>query len=143
MEHTYDWTFWEVNSNHNARGPLYVSTSMMKKPKSQSTDTTATTTSSSDNGLCYFNANLKINNIGLRPHRLAWQVISYPIFCMIIQLWIHYEAFWLFVKGVTYVPHPEESETAASRIIGNMMIPFFMLRDLVDSATKSSAKIKE
>jgi hypothetical protein len=31
----------------------------------------------------------------------------------------------LFVKGVSYQPHPDETETTASLVIGTLMTPFF------------------
>jgi hypothetical protein len=48
---------------------------------------------------------------------------------MIIQIWIHIQAFKLFVKGVEFIPHPEGSETAASRMIGQIMAPLFAIKD--------------
>jgi DUF1365 family protein len=60
---------------------------------------------------------------------ITWQVVQFPIYCAIIQVWIHIEAFWLFVKGVAYQPHPQGSETTASRMIANVMTPLFQLKD--------------
>ena len=51
------------------------------------------------------------------------------MYCVIIQIWIHIEAFWLFLKGVEFIPHPKGSETAASRIIATAMTPLFALTD--------------
>jgi len=112
MEHVYDWTFWEFI--HEKQDPLCVSTSMKKGDQ------------------LWFNAYLEMLPRGLHPYTLAWQLISYPMFCLLIQLWIHYEAFFLFAKGVSYVPHPEGSETTASLIIGRMMVPFFAVKDWFD-----------
>ena len=50
------------------------------------------------------------------------------MYCMIIQLWIHIQAFHLFAKGISYQPHPQGSETSISRVIGTMMEPFFYVR---------------
>uniref|UniRef100_A0A7S4SM59 Uncharacterized protein n=1 Tax=Ditylum brightwellii TaxID=49249 RepID=A0A7S4SM59_9STRA len=81
----------------------------------------------------YFEIQRKNNNLssssGIHPLTLATQLIQYPLYCIIIQIWIHIEAFWLFVKGVPFIPHPEGSETAASKIIASLMIPFFTLKE--------------
>jgi DUF1365 family protein len=114
MEHYYDWTFWEFDAS-KPMDNLAISTSMYKEKQ------------------LWFNAFLEMNNLGCHPYMWAWQLISYPMFCMMIQIWIHYEAFWLFLKGVQYVAHPQGSETAASRIIGNMMIPFFVVKGWIDA----------
>jgi hypothetical protein len=75
------------------------------------------------------------------PFLLAWHaLIRYPIYCMIIQVWIHYQAFWLFYKGVAFQPHPNGTETAASRIIGSIMKPFFALQEMLHVAPKCNAQ---
>lgn len=115
MEHIYDWTFWEFDSPNK---PIYISTSMIK------------------DGNTYFNAYVDITPRIMKPFMLAWQLIRFPVYCLLIQLWIHYEAFWLFAKGVAYVPHPKGSETAASLLIGKIMTPLFDFKDWVDEKRK-------
>lgn len=115
MDHTYDWIFWEFAKKED---PICASTSMVK------------------GDVLYFNANLNMSHKGLDPYTLAWQLVSYPIFCFLLQLWIHYEAFFLFVKGVAYVPHPLGSETTASLVIGQIMVPFFAVKDWIDGKFK-------
>jgi DUF1365 family protein len=79
------------------------------------------------------------NSIFHNPCLLAWHALMrYPIYCLIIQVWIHYQAFILFYKGVTFQPHPNGSETAASRIIGGFMTPFFALQEYACSKYQSS-----
>ena len=62
---------------------------------------------------------------------------------MIIQIWIHYEALWLFVKGVTFIPHPDASETTASRIIATIMTPFFAIQEWWDGWKSNKKSEKE
>ena len=118
MEHIYDWTFWNPTMNKIA-----VSTTMIKNSKCD--DET--------NGKKYFNAYFEIskqpNNYLLTPMSLCRQILILPYYCLIIQLWIHVEAFWLFLKGVQFIPHPDGTETTASQMIGTIMIPFFAVLD--------------
>eukprot|EP00549_Striatella_unipunctata_P025299 CAMPEP_0118723658 /NCGR_PEP_ID=MMETSP0800-20121206/32123_1 /TAXON_ID=210618 ORGANISM="Striatella unipunctata, Strain CCMP2910" /NCGR_SAMPLE_ID=MMETSP0800 /ASSEMBLY_ACC=CAM_ASM_000638 /LENGTH=174 /DNA_ID=CAMNT_0006632103 /DNA_START=102 /DNA_END=626 /DNA_ORIENTATION=- len=126
MEHTYDWIFWNSPLREEpSKGKIAVKTDMRKKDK------------------VWFTAQFEIEKKHEpNPLMLAWQLIRFPVYCFIIQIWIHYEAFWLFVKGVAYVPHPDGSETAASLVIGKLMEPFFALKDWFDER-KQSAQTKE
>jgi DUF1365 family protein len=133
MQYTYDWTFagqdqvFGNEDNDDALEPtgtndLRVTTAMVRP----------------DDGKMQFTATMRVHPEGLDPMRLAWQLALYPSYCIIIQLWIHYEAFWLFWKGVAYCPHPEGAETIASRIIGTVMTPFFELQTLLAGKKHSS-----
>lgn len=93
----------------------------------------------SDNKLA-FSAKLQVTGQPVTPFRVAWQLIRFPVFCMILQIWIHYQAAWLFIKGVAFVPHPEASETAATRAIATIMIPFFAIRDRLGAGTPEESK---
>jgi DUF1365 family protein len=116
MEYLYDWTFQGTPGND-----LTIVNSMKRQDK------------------LHFTAKLQIQPQPVDdPLRLAWQLIRFPVFCLIIQIWIHYQAAWLFIKGVAYVPHPEGSETAASRVIATIMTPFFAMRDWVHPKSKTS-----
>jgi DUF1365 family protein len=107
MDHIYDWTFFMPRFDRIA-----VSTSMIKGGK-----------------VPYFNAFFDIRRQPFTPFRLCFQLVRMPVYCAIIQVWIHIEAFWLFLKGVEFIPHPEGSETAASQVIAKLMVPFFMAKD--------------
>jgi DUF1365 family protein len=62
----------------------------------------------------------------MHPYRIAYHMSLFPMQCILIQIYIHYEAFRLFVlKRVPFQPHPQGSETTASRIIAKIMTPFF------------------
>lgn len=63
------------------------------------------------------------------PLQLARVISRFPIYCFVIQIWIHYEAVRLLMKGVEFIPHPEGSETAASRAIAAVMRPVFVAMD--------------
>ena len=129
MEHLYDWTFW-----HPTMNKIAVSTTMIKNCKGDET-----------NGKKYFNAYFEIakkQNSLLTPMSLCRQILEMPYYCLIIQLWIHVEAFWLFLKGVHFIPHPDGTETAASQIIGTIMTPFFAMKDWWD-AFKQPTQNKE
>lgn len=112
MEYLYDWTFWEFPRSTD---PITLYASMKKGNVRQ------------------FTANVDMKKIPFTPFSLAWQLIQFPIYCAIIQVWIHIEAFWLFKKGVAYQPHPKGSETTASRIIGSIMTPLFALKERIQN----------
>jgi DUF1365 family protein len=78
------------------------------------------------------------------PIQLALIIIRYPMYCMVIQLWIHYEAIQLLLrKNVTFIPHPLGSTTFISNMIEISMIPIFAvvnaLTNLKLSWTSSSS----
>lgn len=114
MSYMYDWIFEgeEAHIISKNDGSLRVTTAMVKE----------------EDGSKRFTATMRVKQAGLHPMKLAWQLARYPSYCAIIQIWIHYEAFWLFWKGVSYQPHPNGSETTASRMIGTLMAPFFQLQ---------------
>ncbi|CAB9529095.1 Protein of unknown function (DUF1365) [Seminavis robusta] len=124
MNYTYDWTFTNFLL-HSKEIPLIART-MMKRGESE----------------VHFTANFECFRHGMHPFTVAWQLIYYPVYCMIIQIWIHYEAFWLFVKGIVFVPHPNDAETAASRIIAAIMTPLFALKDWFDELRGKSSPTK-
>jgi DUF1365 family protein len=66
------------------------------------------------------------------PLQLSKIILRYPIYCFVIQIWIHYEAIKLLLKGIQFIPHPEGSETSASRAIAMVMKPVFVFMDLVN-----------
>ena len=129
MNYTYDWTF----------------TNFLLQSTKQPTDTNQTNTNKqkvgNDDPLVvraamkrghdeiHFTAKLQVFRKGIHPSTVAWQLVSYPIYCFIIQVWIHYEAFWLFVKGIVFVPHPNDTETAISRAIAAIMTPLFAMKE--------------
>jgi len=74
-------------------------------------------------------------NTSTYPIQLAKIISRFPIYCFLIQIWIHYEALKLLIKGVEFIPHPEGSETMASKAIAWVMSPVFRLMDLMDGGS--------
>jgi DUF1365 family protein len=111
MNYWYDWTFGPID-----RATIYISNAM--KQKDDADDKV---------GALQFHASVKLQAYVLSPYHIASQLAVYPVYCAIIQVWIHYQAFWLFLKGVPFQPHPDGSETTASKVIGAIMTPFFKL----------------
>lgn len=108
MDYMYDWVFSEFSSNGDH--PMFIHASM-KKANTNAVEFTAT---------------VQLHRQPLSS--VAWQVVKFPMYCAIIQVWIHIEALRLFIKGVAFQPHPNGSETTASRIIGNIMTPLFAIK---------------
>jgi len=156
MEYDYDWTFqrlYPCSGGYGGGGGgdrLVISTSLKTKPKNDNGSTMTTATQ--------FYARMDVRRtvplfegvvdgtvtsataaaVLLSPFRLAWHVLArYPAYCAIVQVWIHYEAFWLFWKGVAFQPHPRGSETAASRAVAAVMAPFFALQGYYDRRKSS------
>uniref|UniRef100_A0A7S3P491 Uncharacterized protein n=1 Tax=Amphora coffeiformis TaxID=265554 RepID=A0A7S3P491_9STRA len=123
MSYTYDWDFSGEDKVYGGdqQQTLYVKTAMRRRQHQQQEQ-------QPDGDDLQFSGTMRLQAAGLDPFMLAWQLARYPSYCLIVQLWIHYEAFWLFVKGVAYQPHPQGAETAASRIIGAAMAPLFELQ---------------
>ena len=123
MDHLYDWTFWHLTDQR-----VMVSTSMMKieqNPGKEGNDEDSRAPAS----IKYFNAFFDIYRTSFNPFRLYYQLVRFPVYCFIIQIWIHIEAFKLFFKGVEFIPHPDGAETLASRLIAKLMAPFFAIND--------------
>lgn len=123
MNHIYDWSFWHITDSR-----IMVSTTM-KKPIPATAENEGSEKCMESKTVNYFNAFFDIERASFHPLRLCYQLIRFPVYCMIIQVWIHIQAFKLFSKGVQFIPHPEGSETAASKIIGHAMAPFFATKE--------------
>ena len=155
MDHIYDWTFWHLTGNQ-----IIVSTTMKKiqaGKQAEIVDTNDKSIENSNHGdsdmkskssssfpleetVTYFNAFFDIQRVSFHPFFICYQLIRFPVYCMIIQIWIHVQAFKLFVKGVEFIPHPEGSETIASRMIGHAMAPFFALKDVLFRGDNDNGK---
>ena len=133
MDYLYDWTFqgrpallqekdvsFNNNNNNNNNNTMTVVNTMRR-------DTTI-----------HFTAKLVVEPISLHnPISIVWQyMIRYPVFCGIIQLWIHWQALLLFWKGVSFIPHPDGEETAASKAIAVVMAPFLAMKAKGSSISK-------
>mmetsp|Transcript_8487 Transcript_8487/g.12345 ORF Transcript_8487/g.12345 Transcript_8487/m.12345 type:complete len:406 (+) Transcript_8487:107-1324(+) len=126
MDHTYDWTFYYQPATR-----LLVSTSMRS------------TTETDASKVKRFNARFDIQRQHFTPILLCLQLIKLPAYCIVIQIWIHVQAFYLFLKGVQFVSHPEAVETRASKIIANLMRPFFALQACYDGWKEDNHRKKK
>jgi uncharacterized protein len=124
MDYWYDWTFVGV-----PQLPTPPTTTVQQQPQQSSEITVVNTLRRRGNDQVVFTAKLVMDARPMTPLQVAWQMIRFPTFCFLIQLWIHYQAAWLFIKGIVYVPHPQGCETAASKAIATIMVPFFAVRD--------------
>ena len=131
MDYMYDWTFWQLK-----RDRIIVNTRMIKKKRDEKLKNT-------EGGIKCFSASFDISRSPFNPFSLCFQLVKFPIYCVIIQIWIHVEALKLFIKGVEFIPHPEGSETKASLIIGAVMEPFFKIKDWIGSKGGKDNELKE
>lgn len=141
MEYWYDWTFVGIPEAPDARNR----SSPTESGSSPTSSCNATTPLTVINTLrrrgtdrIEFTAKLIMDGHRITPRTIAWQLLRFPFFCIMIQIWIHYQAALLFIKGVVYIPHPEGSETKASKIIASIMIPFFAIRDRLHTKSKTA-----
>ncbi|EEC45425.1 predicted protein [Phaeodactylum tricornutum CCAP 1055/1] len=118
MDYVYDWVFRDFDGG-GIPSNIHVATGMKRV-----------------DGSLQFLATMNVHRKGMDPLTLAWQIVSYPFYCVIIQIWIHYEAFWLFAKGITFQPHPTGAESMASRAIGSIMTPFFLVHTWLTKKTQ-------
>jgi DUF1365 family protein len=128
MHYMYDWKFSPLDlgdDNDNSDADTATTSSPAADKKATAVPFRITTGMKNASDKLQFSATMNVHRSSINPAAIAWQICTYPVYCLIIQLWIHYEAFWLFVKGVSYQPHPDETETTASLVIGTLMTPFF------------------
>ncbi|KAL7559036.1 hypothetical protein ACA910_016378 [Epithemia clementina (nom. ined.)] len=139
MNYNYDWIIddWSPKKTR-----IVIS---MKKMATNTTGQHKTgATQGSDNGTngssqkpetLQFTASMTVHARGLDPFVLAWHMARYPIYCFVIQVWIHYEALLLFLKGIAYQPHPSPrgGGSAAGRFLGGL------IKSLLQGLTKTSS----
>ncbi len=142
MDFWYDWSFVGIPERNLSPHLVSVKNTGSKEKWSEDMHSASITVVNMlrkrSNDQLAFTAKLIMEPCTITPFGVAWQMIRFPIFCMIIQIWIHYQAAILFLKGIVYVPHPHGSETVASKIIASIMIPFFAIRDYIDPKCKTA-----
>lgn len=137
MDYWYDWSFIGVpGAPRAAADSAYKSREISRS--SPIPITVINTLRRRGNDRIEFTAKLVMKSYAITPFQIIWQMMKLPVFCMIIQIWIHYQAALLFLKGIVYIPHPNGSETTASVIIANIMVPIFAIRDFVTPKNKSA-----
>jgi len=136
MDYIYDWTFWDMK-----RDRIAASLNMIKHKKDDTHARTENEKEEVADGVKCFNAFFDIRQIPFNPFALCYQLVKFPVYCLIIQIWIHVQALKLLIKGVEFIPHPEGSETRASMIIASIMEPYFVLKEKFDSWREKKIKI--
>jgi uncharacterized protein len=126
MNYLYDWTFRDIITNDN-NSSIVITNTLRAKRNNGDDDDADDDDHPGDNGssTVQFHAKMDVTKRSLHPWCIAYYMATYPCYCAILQVWIHYQAAWLFLKGVPYQPHPHGAETTASRIIGTIMTPLF------------------
>ena len=140
MNYYYDWTFMGVPTTKDNESITVINSLRSRRSPSEKNRDENDTTSPTPTSSLAFTAKLVVQEQSITPFNIAWQIIRFPIFCMIIQIWIHYEAALLFLKGIVYVPHPDGSETAVSKAIATVMVPFFAIRDKLKPSSKTKTE---
>lgn len=125
MQYKYDWRFSNIADGLKSADSIRIINAM----RTIAEDKLA------------FQARMCADRRSIHPFQSAWQMTCFPVFCVFIQIWIHYEAFWLFYKGVDFQPHPQGFETTVSRLIGNIMTPFYTLQEMINES-RSKSKVK-
>ena len=138
MNYWYDWSFIGVPGAPMSTGDCAAVMLPETNRTSSMPITVINTLRRRGNDRIEFTAKLVMESRSITPFQIVWQMIKLPVFCFIIQIWIHYQAVLLFLKGIVYIPHPQGSETTASRIIAKIMVPFFAIRDLVKPKSKTA-----
>jgi len=141
MDHDYDWKFQVSNDR------IKVEANMIKQAD---IDTTTASVNGGDankkKGKLYFTAGFDIHRTiqptATYPLQLARIISRFPIYCFIIQVWIHYEAIRLLIKGVEFIPHPDGAETSASQAIAAVMRPVFAAKEWLCTVTSGGDEEK-
>ncbi len=146
MDHDYDWTFRYERDRIRVEARMIRQRmrSSMDDDASKDDDATGGVGGNGDaqddddnnyDGRLYFTAGFDVRRAvyptSTYPLQLAFVIMRYPVYCLIIQLWIHYEALRLLMKGVEFIPHPDGSETGASRAIAALIGPIFGIIDVL------------
>ena len=154
MDHDYEWKFQleddrivaqvqmyrhdDDDDNNNNDGSFNHEEDVVVEEKKDYADENDNSGVQSDKkGILYFTAGFDIHRT-VKPNSLSFPlqlskiILRYPIYCFVIQIWIHYEALRLLLKGIQFIPHPEGSETGASKAIALVMRPVFAILDLID-----------
>ena len=147
MMYWYDWTF-DPQMDHNADRIRVVNAMQVRNNSNDdnnSNDNQSHNNSSSTTGPLQFRATLHMTRYSLQSaFTVVPSLIVYPMFGMIVQGWIHYQALWLlFVKKVDFCPHPQGAETTVSRLIASIMAPVFAVQEWWNNGEQVVVKKEE
>jgi len=142
MDHDYDWKFQLDRDRIVVQAQMYKHAgnehdNYEEEEKKKDNGSNDDSEKKEEDNILYFTAGFDIHRTikaatQSYPLQLSKIILRYPIYCFVIQIWIHYEALKLLLKGIQFIPHPEGSETAASKAIAVLMRPVFALMDTVD-----------
>jgi hypothetical protein len=106
LDHTYTWLFTEPGQ-----------TLVVQSQNDRKSD-----------GARMFNAQLRMRRVDLSAAKLLWVVLfAFPLLTWRLQWWIHYEAFWVWWKGVEFYPHPTGATNAFTRLVAALFTPVVLL----------------
>lgn len=148
MDHDYDWKFQLDKDRIVVQAQMYKHTTEEEEEVDTNNKEVEEDEEKKDGhdddpdetkhkGILYFTAGFDIHRTinpktQSYPLQLSKIILRYPIYCFVIQIWIHYEALKLLLKGITFIPHPEGSETTASKAIAVVMGPVFVVMDVMN-----------
>ncbi len=89
MDYDYDFTFFVPTDNI-----LKVSSKMLKQGSKET----------------WFTANFELSRIEFTPFNLLYVLTAYPLQTRLIQVYIHFEALKLFLKGLPFFDHPNGTD---------------------------------
>ena len=84
MDYLYDWEMFKPGKG------VAVSAALKKK------------------GKIAFRAFFDCEKKNFNPFTLFYYIARFPFYCILIQIWIHVQALHLTLKGVEFIPHPNE-----------------------------------
>lgn len=106
LDHTYKWLFTEPGD-----------TLVVQSQNDRKSD-----------GARMFNAQLRLRRVDLSALTLLWVVLfAFPFLTWRLQWWIHYEAFWVWWKGVEFYPHPTGATNTFTRVVAALFTPIVLL----------------
>jgi DUF1365 family protein len=94
MDYMYDFAFSSPALTSTTNIPLQVRSKMLKE----------------STGDVWFTANFDISPLPFTPRNLLYVLIFYPMQTRLIQVFIHWEALKLFLKGVPTFEHPNGAD---------------------------------
>jgi len=83
----------------------------------------------------YFTASFQLETIAFNPLNLLYVLVFYPLHTRIIQLWIHWEAMLIWLKGVPFYNHPNDADVNFGFGITDKTLFKWILNPLIGSFT--------
>lgn len=97
----------------------------------------------------WFTANFEMKRMDFSPENLLYVLLFYPLHTRMIQLWIHWEAVKIWLKGVPTFEHPNPDSDVdfgfgitgkrLSAVLGTLINPFYNLSMWIFPKSKKTA----